>query len=762
MKKYLINGALVLLAGFNFASCSETESDFIPVAEQKVRAFEEVFKEVYGEIDPHQRWGFTDVMIVANGDSIEPTIIDEEPISTRSFMAGSRAVINVNGNEWRVCPELGATEEDDVTAYVNHTRKWLTDNNKPFYEEFPENITDYYVTQVHCGTDTYTNLDNGNIGKGSSHMNHLMIKESSNKTLDDLNGKTWKEGETQPDFSKTGWFHVNNFNRGDNTDWKGNTLVTQAGTYDFAYHGTEDSKYHNRWIAVKGSDINAAKYGNYWYICFDFEAFIDNPTTVFQVSVTNPYRSESYSANIEIPGCYTSAEQLVGYKYTRKVYNPNTNREEDYTFTLAESNISNVRVVNGNQCVAPNDVYTDWIIRLVPATQKESGSGSKENTWTEEDDEWDQVTSQSGRVFCEDLGRAAREDLDYNDVVFDVIIWQHTHIKQPMKSTTTWSTLDNDTVPGSKSTSKATTNGTAQKTYKYYAQIKLLAAGGTIPLTVAGKEVHDAFGVGVTTMVNTRDGNSTAFGSYVDIDTDKNPVYIGDTVITYDKNKDPLVLVKNIEKAQDVKIVSSFNNAQVAELGADAGKAPHKLFVPMQTQWASERKPLNLAYPNFANYVSDATKSWVKNPDDYYLYSVQHKGLETMPRVMKTKKITGSETMDILTDKEYDYTLWSLKGIFLNTDKFWPGDRIRFYGSGINEDSYITVVFADNSKPYFVDTKFADSDKYGNYPQFACVEVLLDEYYCDKLNNSKKDGKIMIYVQGRAFKLTKITRVPFK
>ena len=117
MKKYLINGALVLLAGFNFASCSETESDFIPVAEQKVRAFEEVFKEVYGEIDPHQRWGFTDVMIVANGDSIEPTIIDEEPISTRSFMAGSRAVINVNGNEWRVCPELGATEEDDVTAY---------------------------------------------------------------------------------------------------------------------------------------------------------------------------------------------------------------------------------------------------------------------------------------------------------------------------------------------------------------------------------------------------------------------------------------------------------------------------------------------------------------------------------------------------------------------------------------------------------------------------------------------------------------------
>ena len=100
--------------------------------------------------------------------------------------------------------------------------------------------------------------------------------------------------------------------------------------------------------------------------------------------------------------------------------------------------------------------------------------------------------------------------------------------------------------------------------------------------------------------------------------------------------------------------------------------------------------------------------------------------------------------------------------VFLKTGKFWPGDRIRFYGSGINENSYITVSFADRSKPYFVDTKFAESDKNGNYPQDACVEVLLDETYCEKLNNSKEDGKIMIYVQGRAFKLTQVTRVPFK
>ena len=58
MKKYLINGALALFAGAFVVGCAEKESDFVPLAEQKAKAFEEVFKEVYGEIDPYQRIWF--------------------------------------------------------------------------------------------------------------------------------------------------------------------------------------------------------------------------------------------------------------------------------------------------------------------------------------------------------------------------------------------------------------------------------------------------------------------------------------------------------------------------------------------------------------------------------------------------------------------------------------------------------------------------------------------------------------------------------
>ena len=49
MKKYLINGVLALFAGIYLVSCADTETDYVPLAEQKAKAFEEVFKEVYME-----------------------------------------------------------------------------------------------------------------------------------------------------------------------------------------------------------------------------------------------------------------------------------------------------------------------------------------------------------------------------------------------------------------------------------------------------------------------------------------------------------------------------------------------------------------------------------------------------------------------------------------------------------------------------------------------------------------------------------------
>ena len=60
MKKYLVKGALALFGGAFLFSCADKETDYVPVAQQKVKAFEDVFKEVYGDnIDPYQDWGFS-------------------------------------------------------------------------------------------------------------------------------------------------------------------------------------------------------------------------------------------------------------------------------------------------------------------------------------------------------------------------------------------------------------------------------------------------------------------------------------------------------------------------------------------------------------------------------------------------------------------------------------------------------------------------------------------------------------------------------
>ena len=103
---------------------------------------------------------------------------------------------------------------------------------------------------------------------------------------------------------------------------------------------------------------------------------------------------------------------------------------------------------NPNQQVERDGIYTDWIIKVVPANYY----GMQ-------------------RIMCEDLGDT--DDFDFNDVVFDVSVQQSWW---PVQGT--------------------------------FAKIYLQAAGGTLPVELYHNEericaVHEAFGVPTTTMVNT-------------------------------------------------------------------------------------------------------------------------------------------------------------------------------------------------------------------------------------------------------------------
>ena len=146
------------------------------------------------------------------------------------------------------------------------------------------------------------------------------------------------------------------------------------------------------------------------------------------------------------------------------------------------------------------------------------------------------------RIMCEDLG--ATDDFDFNDVVFDVYNdWRG-------------------------------------------AVITLHAAGGTLPITVAGKDVHQSFGT--NEMVNTGKGATC-----------------------------PVVMFRVSQRYDDFKVpvVVSGSNGATWTLNAETGEAPQMFAVPTSVKWTKERTNIKDAYPQFIDYVRDANNSkWHESP----------------------------------------------------------------------------------------------------------------------------------------------------
>ncbi|MBR1448786.1 MAG: hypothetical protein IJ588_08610 [Prevotella sp.] len=204
---------------------------------------------------------------------------------------------------------------------------------------------------------------------------------------------------------------------------------------------------------------------------------------------------------------------------------------------------------NKNMDVERDWVFTDWIVRISPA----EFLGSQ-------------------RVFVEDiitstdLSNVSSSDWDFNDAVFDAYI----------KYNESWKDGN-------------------------YAVITLRAAGGTLPLTIAGREVHELFGVSQETMVNT----GAAGGAEV-------------APVQFRLTKDEIVSAN----ANDIKVVVTDAKGQKIELTAKVGQATQKVAAPVENhvKWLKERNHIKNGYPTFEEYVGDATKVWYEPAVEDYLY----------------------------------------------------------------------------------------------------------------------------------------------
>jgi hypothetical protein len=196
-----------------------------------------------------------------------------------------------------------------------------------------------------------------------------------------------------------------------------------------------------------------------------------------------------------------------------------------------------------------------------------------------------ELVGEPGRVFCEDLGRISSNDLDFNDVVFDAYVYKVTYITRTIVSD------ENGTV---------TTTDVETSTI-YETAIVLLAAGGTLPLTVAGVEVHQALAnASTSTIINTIENNEGSYGN----------TYLKDVApvrLTSVDAKGNSINVFPYSSIEAIPIKVKQTDIAVLELSAEPGDAPHKICVPVGTKWAKERIKLRDAYPSFADYVRDHT-----------------------------------------------------------------------------------------------------------------------------------------------------------
>ena len=404
----------------------------------------------------------------------------------------------------------------------------------------------------------------------------------------------------------------------------------------------------------------------------------------------------------------------------------------------------------------------------------------------------DKIT-ESGRVFCEDLASdyaSNRKDFDYNDIVFDGYIVERTYKrtahtdrkKYHWKKITITSTIvdsrepdysysgdteitytdgngntisSDEAVPAlnvevadviEENWRKASDVDTDEGTYyepgkRYFAKVTLLAAGGTKAVSVLDQEVHNAFGVGETTMVNTFDSHSashestyvidestgktetlSAFGSYttkdpVRLENPDNPAELAqdDNAAGMNAEFQSKYLFEGYGSLIDIPIIVRFSGNDVLSLDATSGKAPQKIAVtPIEMAssaissnnfayaiWPSERFAIDEAYPNFFSFVNDnliQDQVWSNGNNDclYERGSAVPQCNEIEGSVIKSVSGQSSENISGVAafSNAYDIskTIHVTKSMFEGPAKPKVGDYIRFYAKTNTPDDWQLIV----------------------------------------------------------------------
>ena len=608
MKKYLITGALALVACATLTSCHSDDELSGSLIEQKVLAYEQVFVDEFGTPAEHQTWGFTN-------SSRQTRTRAMQNFRTRAVYADANEWAASDGQMWAVPPALTEEQKEIVRIYFQNVEK-------PQYED--PHWSNYFMQQVYKGHTTgkigthssedYVAANGTTYIIGSDHMDHLAAIDPEKDILDHIYNFNHGDCGVYPnvlDYTREVQYTKNDNDQHHHPD-KINLMVNST-TKSFGYYNSDGTIRHTEytglvsWQTIKtwadshGYEGQADCLDDDWnrsFMGFDFEQMVgpelfDSNTFQFEGTTyhflrNNPNmycadRSEkSYSEEGGVAHFNDTPSDDIIRDLLSKGYLPYTDTKKDW--------------VKVGGCA--DGYYSDWIVCLTKA--EHYGSADPTEIPIEEGTTYEERTyakycymvtlGESGRIICEDLGTAKASDIDFNDIVFDGYIYDVV----PMRKTCVKMYKDgNETLLQDWSEWKRDYTINAGYTIT---DIYLLAGGGTIPVTVAGYKLKNAYGSDDKTLVNTVDAR--------DPEDIKRYGNAWDNTQNY---KQPAELrgIKGINNLNDIDIIVQYNS-QVYKLTAFEGAVPNKICVPIKTKWPYERTEISDAY-NFRDYVRTVT-----------------------------------------------------------------------------------------------------------------------------------------------------------
>ncbi len=324
-------------------------------------------------------------------------------------------------------------------------------------------------------------------------------------------------------------------------------------------------------------------------------------------------------SNGEIPQSRLNDEDLQNVLVFKDVQIPGAQNNKGHVINLKRIKelvddgylpINNKSLTEWVKVGTSDGYYSDWIVTLTKAERNIHVNPSAPDVKTITGEPGKRYTKtgwtivESGRVMCEDLATSDLDDMDFNDVVYDAIIFKEYKYLCTENGTRLF---DDNFTDGYETT---------------YANVRLMAAGGTIPVEmVVGNnnyDVHEELGAPDNVMINTlpnteKDRQDVKMATVFESAAAK--------TLT-DKNTGSEKLY-GISSISDIELNVLYNKVSTKLTSKDIyGAATYMFCVDLGLPWARERKNFADPYPSFPAWVQNSKNTqWYKDHRTASLYT---------------------------------------------------------------------------------------------------------------------------------------------